>query len=42
MEELNLEAGDPAPNASFTHTQVLRAGDNSKAAGQQLGPEGTP
>jgi len=42
MEELNLEAADPALNASLPHPQVLWAGEQSKAASQQLGPEGTP
>jgi hypothetical protein len=42
MEELNLEAADPALYASLPHPQMLWAGDHSKAAGQQLGPEGTP
>jgi hypothetical protein len=42
MEELQLEAADPALNASLPHPQVLWAGEHSKAAGQQLGPEGTP
>ena len=42
MKELNLEAADPALKASFTHAQVLWAGEHSKTAGQQLGPEGTP
>jgi hypothetical protein len=42
IEELSLVAIDPALNASFTHGQVLWMGKNRKAAGQQLGPEGTP
>lgn len=42
MEELNLEAADPALKASLPHPQALWAGEHSKVAGQQLGPEGTP
>jgi hypothetical protein len=42
MEELNLETAHPALNASLPHPQVLWAGEHTKVAGQQLGPEGTP
>lgn len=42
IEVLSLDATDPALNASFTHGQVLWLRKSRKAAGHQLGPEGTP
>jgi hypothetical protein len=42
MQELSLVAAYPALYTSLPHPQVLWAGEHSKAAGQQLGSEGTP